>query len=462
MLEYRTKTTRDYRLINNGGRIMNEELIKKQKMIAERAEELYTEGKKLIAQKEFDKAYEYFRESYKMYPRNYTVCFKLFVQSIRNMKYDEAFEYFDALFATSNPYSKMDNNFYLYLLNVITDIPDKYKEYVGKLTKDDIKVNSHDFRYQDATAWNKIRFSAMQGKYTYAIYLLNELNGNANAITIQASITKILLSQAADVEKISRDTLMELTKSKRYNEIIDFLEKKESKQSLSIIDRHVLKVVRQIVDIQNTGIVPEVDIFETKYIREAINAHNYELALSMCKEYNKEHNIVDENNILYLLLVDICELVKKVSLDEEDKIENISLANIINFLINYDLDKAFRILPKYLKSINKESYEFLIISLIKISLIEKDMAFTKPIFILINMDKGVYIFNVIDYIQQYYTALSQNDLEEAEVYLDIIEKSKVLEETSGITDSLLQTLREAKLVRTSNFPKRALKPNSSF
>ena len=53
---------------------MNEELIKKQKMIAERAEELYTEGKKLIAQKEFDKAYEYFRESYKMYPRNYTVC----------------------------------------------------------------------------------------------------------------------------------------------------------------------------------------------------------------------------------------------------------------------------------------------------------------------------------------------------------------------------------------------------
>ena len=255
---------------------------------------------------------------------------------------------------------------------------------------------------------------------------------------------------------------MKLTKSKRYNEIIDFLEKKESKQSLSIIDRHVLKVVRQIVDIQNTGIVPEVDIFETEYIREAINAHNYELALSMCKEYSKEHNIVDENNILYLLLVDICELVKKVSLDEEDKIENISLANIINFLINYDLDKAFKILPKYLKSINKESYEFLIISLIKISLIEKDMAFTKPIFILINMDKGVYIFNVIDYIQQYYTALSQSNLEEAEVYLDIIEKSKVLEETSGITDSLLQTLREAKLVRTSNFPKRALKPNSSF
>lgn len=437
---------------------MNEELIKKQKMIAERAEELYTEGKKLIAQREFDKAYEYFRESYRMYPRNYSVCFKLFVQSIRNMKYDEAFEYFDTLFATSNPYSKMDNNFYLYLLNVITDIPDKYKEYVGKLTKDDVKVSSHDMRYKDATAWNKIRFSSMQGKYTYAIYLLNELNSNANALTIQASITKILLSQAADVEKISRDTLMELTKSKRYNEIIDFLEKKESKQSLSIIDRLVLKVARQIVDIQNTGIVPEVDIFETEYIREAIDAHNYELALGMCKEYNKEHNIVDENNILYLLLVDICELVK----NEENKIESVSLANIINFLINYDLDKAFKILPKYLKSINKESYEFLIISLIKISLIEKDMAFTKPIFTLINMDKDIYVFNVIDYIQQYYTALSQNDLEEAEVYLDIIEKSKVLEETSGITDSLLQTLREAKLVMTSNFPKRALKPNSNF
>lgn len=441
---------------------MNEELISKQKVIVQKSEELYAEGKRLIAEKKYDEAYECFKESYRIYPRNYRVCFKLFVQSIRNMKYDEAFEYYDTLFATSNPYSKLDNNFYLYLLNVITDIPDKYKEYVRKLTKDDIKVNPHDARYQNAIEWNKIRFNAMQGKYAYAIYLLNELNNDGSALTIQASITKILLSQAANVEKINKDTLMELTKSKRYSEIIDFLEKKESKQSLSVIDRHVLKVVRQIVDIQNTGIVPEVDIFETEYIREAINAHNYELALSMCKEYNKERNIIDENSILYLLLVDICELVRKVSLDEKNKIEDISLANIINSLVNYDLDKVFSMLPKYLKSINKESYEFLIISLIKISLIEKDMSFAKPIFTLINMDKDIYVFNVIDYIQQYYTALSQNDLEEAEVYLDIIKKSKDLEETSGITDNLLQGLRNAKLVAAYNSKKRKLEPNSSF
>ena len=439
---------------------MEEELIKEQKVLAEKAEELYKEGKRLLAEKDFDKAYDCFRKSYKMYPRNYTVCFKLFVQSIRDMKYDEAFEYFETLFATSNPYSKMDNNFYLYLLNVITEVPDRYKEYVKRLTIDDIKVSIHDSRYQDASMQNKIRISAMQGKLSYAIYLLNQLSNRGDVYSTQLLITKTLLRQAIDVERKNKDTLMELIKNKRYKEIVEFLENKKEKQNLNANDKYILRITEQIIEIQYTNKVPEKTICMSECINEAIEAHDYDLALSICKGYDYKYNINDEDNMVYLLLMDICDLTSKMTLNEEQieivdtkeevskeemsrKEEDTSLENIIGYLVNNDLDNMFSRLSVYLSSINKEKYEFLITSLIKISLIEKDMAFTKPILSLIDISKDTYNFDITKYIQQFYITLAQNKLDEAKIYLSIIERLHDLVDTKISINDLLQALKNA-------------------
>lgn len=439
---------------------MEEELIKEQKVLAEKAEELYKEGKRLLAEKDFDKAYDCFRKSYKMYPRNYTVCFKLFVQSIRDMDYDVAFNYYETLCFTNSPYSKNDNNFYLYLLSIITEVPDRYKEYVKRLTIDDIKVSIHDSRYQDASMQNKIRISAMQGKLSYAIYLLNQLSNRGDVYSTQLLITKALLRQAIDVERKNKDTLMELIKNKRYKEIVEFLENKKEKQNLNANDKYILRITEQIIEIQYTNKVPEKTICMSECINEAIEAHDYDLALSICKGYDYKYNINDEDNMVYLLLMDICALISKMTLNEEQieivdtkeevskeemsrKEEDTSLENIIGYLVNNDLDNMFSRLSVYLSSINKEKYEFLITSLIKISLIEKDMAFTKPILSLIDISKDTYNFDITKYIQQFYITLAQNKLEEAKIYLSIIERLQDLVDTKILIDDLLQALKNA-------------------
>ena len=441
---------------------MKEELVKKQKVLAEKAEELYKEGKRLLAEKDFDRAYDCFRKSYKICPRNYTVCFKLFVQSIRDMNYDEAFNYYETLCFTNSPYNKNDNNFYLYLLSIITEVPDKYKEYVKRLTIDDIKVSIHDSRYQDASMQNKIRISAMQGKLSYAISLLNQLSNRGDVYSTQLLITKTLLRQAIDVERKNKNTLMELIKSKRYKEIVDFLENKKEKQNLNANDKYILRLTEQIIEIQYTNKVPEQTICMSECINEAIEAHNYDLALSICKSYDYKYNINDEDNMVYLLLVDICDLISKMTLNEEQleivdtkeevskeemprKEENTSLADIIGYLVNNDLDNMFSRLSIYLSSINKEKYEFLIVSLIKISLIEKDMAFTKPILTLIDISKDTYNFDITKYIQQFYIALAQNKFDEAKIYLSIIEISQDLVDTKISIDDLLQALKNAEV-----------------
>ena len=46
---------------------MEEELIKEQKVLAEKAEELYKEGKRLLAEKDFDKAFKLRNQIYSKY-----------------------------------------------------------------------------------------------------------------------------------------------------------------------------------------------------------------------------------------------------------------------------------------------------------------------------------------------------------------------------------------------------------
>ena len=431
--------------------MMEEELMKEQRLRAQKSEELYIEGTRLLREKNFDKAYEAFRESYRIYPRNFNACFKLFVGSIYNMDYDEAFKYFETLYLTNNSYYQNDNNFYLFLLSIITDIPDKYREHVKNLTLDEVKVNSHDARYQNSSVQNEIRLAAMKEKFDYAIYLLRA-NSKGNALAIQSLITKMLLRQASDAKKASRAALMELISGKKYKEIIDFLESKKSKRKLAVMDIYILDIVNQVVEILDTNKVPEQDFFETYSIKEAINAHNYDLALKLAKEHSAKYNISEQNDLLCALLNDVCELVKRVSSNDKEadieeepvkKEEEPALMDIIGYFIKNDLDNVFSSLTKYLKAINKEKYEFLIVSLTKISLIEKDSAFTKPLLTLIDISKDTYKLNIMDYIQQFYITLAQNKFEEAKIYLNIITRLKDLVGTNVLVDDLLQALKNA-------------------
>ena len=82
---------------------------------------------------EYDKATECFNKCYELDPTHSGTCFQLFLRSITKKDYESAFKYFEVLSDTENPYYSADSNFYLYLLSIITDIPDKHKEYARYL-----------------------------------------------------------------------------------------------------------------------------------------------------------------------------------------------------------------------------------------------------------------------------------------------------------------------------------------
>ena len=57
-------------------------------------DELFRYGKKLIAEKDYDKAIECFKKCYELDPNHSGACFQLFLRSISKKDYEAAFKYF--------------------------------------------------------------------------------------------------------------------------------------------------------------------------------------------------------------------------------------------------------------------------------------------------------------------------------------------------------------------------------
>lgn len=439
---------------------------------------LFYYGKQLIASKEYDKATACFEKCYELNPNHLGACFQLFLRAVQSKKYEEAFTYFDQFYHSDNEYYNNDSNFYLYLLNIITEIPEKHREYAKYLKLEDVKVDFNDKRFNDPYSQNKVRIYALNQRFTLAFKELNELIKQQGRLNVQDIIVRTLLSQAREVQIGLKNNIKKLAIEKKYKEIISYLEQVQKKQHLNVADECILFLAREVSKLEETGIIPEKEIFSTNKLFEAINGKNFEVALELCKNYIKKNNINPSDNAMFILLKDITQLIKvKANKTETQQIvtsptkkaepttintatpqtnivptsSNITFATVIGYLMQYDFDNSFRALREYLNKINKSEYEFLIVDLIKISLIEQDVAFSKPMIALTYISRDNFTFDISEYIQNFYETLAQNRFTEARIYLDIISKSSKLSQNCVLTDGLEQILNITE--KRSNYKK---------
>lgn len=429
-------------------------------------DDLFYYGKQLIASKEYDKATACFKKCYELNPNHLGACFQLFLRAVQSKNYEEAFTYFEHFYDSDNEYYNNDSNFYLYLFSMITEIPEQHREYAKYLKLEDIRVDFNDKRFNDPYSQNKVRISALNQKFTLASKQLNELIKQHGRLSVQDIITRTLLSQAIEVQNELKKNIANLAIEKKYKEIIAHLEKVQEQHHLSTADECILFLAREVSKLEETGIIPEKEVISTNKLFEAINGKNFELALSLSKDYIERNNIDPSDNAMFMLLKDITELTKTKTNKAEAKqvvtspvkkaesvnnnttpqinaspmTSNITFATVIGYLMQQDFDNSFRALRGYLNGINKSEYEFLIIDLIKISLIEQDVAFSKPMIALTYVSRENFTFDISEYIQNFYETLAQNRFTEARIYLDIISKSNKLGQNCVLTDGLEQVL----------------------
>lgn len=392
-------------------------------------------GKRLLRQDPI-KANLCFERCYEMAPNNFDVCQQLFINDIEKENYERALILLDKMYPKEE--CSVERNLYLLLLSMSTNLKDEYKEEAKKIKLVDIKSNPINQPTDQIILENKFKKTIYYQQFIYASKQLTNIINNRGKKTIDDVILRVLLTTSIKNQNKTKSEIIRLIKEAKYEELLDYYKKIEDEHILSKADQYTLDIINDLVKIKKTNKIPQKRDMEITGLFDMIKAKEYEKALQSNIEHNREKNIDNNNNAMFLLLTAITELIK--SKQQEEK-ENIDISAVINPLMSQDIDTALSNLTKYLKTIDNSKYEFLIANLIKLSLIEQDIMYTKPMNVLLLITNKTFEFNVLEYVQKFYEMLSKNQLSEAKIYLDIISKSKELTNINIDTNNLEAALK---------------------
>jgi len=369
--------------------IKDEYLIKKNSYLVVNIKDLFIKGKKMFNKRNLDRAYLCFKKCYELDSTDEPTNFYLFYYSISDGNYDKAFQYFETMNITTNPNYINDNNFYLYMLNFITNVPDKYSEKLKNMRIKDITVDLFDNRYSSIDSANKIRIAMYEKKFSYANTLFSEIIQGENVL-VYNKLIEILINRASDKQKAYENDILNLINKKKYEDIVNYLVNLEEKQNLSEVENWILKLAMQIKEIKTTLQVPEKQAKSHKSFNDVIENKNYFLALKLSYEYNRKYNIDNQNDIIYRLLDDLCNLIEQIN------VANAKFSHVVSYLNNQNYKQAIDVIRLYLKYINQLDKESLVISQIKLDIMMEDKAYKQTIHTLNNISNLDFDMNIVN------------------------------------------------------------------
>lgn len=376
-------------------------------------EHMHQYGKHLITQKNYDEAKKCLEKCYELSPKHSGNCFALFVNSIMNNDYKAAFKYFEGFYKKDDYYCKRDSNFYLFLLNLITTIPDKYKDYVEQFELKDILVANNDKCKANIPLYNEIRTYAFNQRFKQAIQSYEILVKINVKIYSYDAVTNSLLYKAAEVQKTRKRNILNFIKNKDYIGVVNYIESVLKVHEIDLMDKYVLKLTKELLEIKETHQIPEKISSYNQSILVSIDNKDYELALSLTIRRDKKHEVDSNNNSLYLILREINNAIKEIS--SLDDINQLPL-----YLNSSDYNTSVTIIDRYLNKLNKDNYEHLIIDFIKLDMLDKDTSFKRTLNILNDLKSDNFKLDIEEQLRYCYKSLGERNFEKARLYLDIV------------------------------------------
>ncbi len=401
----------------------------------------YKYENKLVGLKQFDKALECLKKIHEINPKYRYATYQLILYYIRNEEYNEAEEYIDDLDSDENKYYHNDYNFLLYLLSLVSTLSKEHQEYVDNLTFDDIKIFEEDKeRHRDIEINNDMRKMLFEKDFYKARNIVTSYMRGLDKVSIQDNYLRILFNAIYDKNDIGRRKIKKLVEDKKYQELVESLEYKQSQMDISLSELYTLKLSRVLFEISSTGIIPEPSKKISHNLFDIIENKRYFTALNMTIKYCKEKGYDPNNNTMYLLLNEICSLINKISAknkkeekDNDSEVDN-TKETIVSLMKENNFDECYELLDKYLEKQGYQKYKAVFIYLIKIGVYKQDDNYTEAYNFLSNIKLVNDKTYVRKYITSFYESLNNNLFEEAELYLNIIRELEIDNKDSIINE----------------------------
>ena len=274
--------------------------------------------------------------------------------------------------------------------------------------------------------------------------------------TLNMEIEKVE-NRRAQTSSVTLTLILELIKNNECERLFALLTTKRQYSTLNYREENLLKLVGDYLDIKKTGKIPPILCTNGSTTSKAIEGNNYGLALELFQNLEKK-GIDNSTNTLYLMLVKITSLIENIKKSPDSGLEvspsSTSIQNEMNEFITIDMifsalthghtDLALTLVHKFLEQIGATCYEFLVVSNIKCSILESDLAFISPMYILVNLKRGTFNFELQPYLNAFYALCDSGEVAEAELCLNIISWSKQILPNNIDINWLHTTLENAK------------------
>lgn len=381
-------------------------------------EPLYKYGVSMLP-KDKKIAYKYLKKCYEIEPHYSDLESKLILLGIHEKDYSQVLEYLK-LDDVKDKFTYTNHRFYLYLLSKLIELPDKYKEIVNNLKLSDIQFLPNEFNQNES--------KTMYRQKIRTLVFHNELFKSYN-IRIEGALTnsdKIIICLLNDiVQKRNQyiDIILQNIRDKNYIKAIEIL---ESIGTLSYNEKTILLLLNKLNIIIAKKIVPQKCDFKSTSVHEAIADENYSWALYLFEKYY-DANKSCENDIIYLLLVNINEEIHKLENNYEESKENeketinpdFICPALVSLLLQHNIEKFMKYMPEYLSAIKKDKYQDIIEYLLELDTLNQDDVFTNTVNFINHLTDDISL-NILEYIQYTMDSIINKKLNHARIYLNII------------------------------------------
>ena len=235
-------------------------------------------------------------------PNHYNALRQRFFVSIKTGDNETALYCYKKIFKKFKNQCRFDALYELYLLSKLIYVGEDLDKELDGLTLRDVRIPLKDTRYKDIELKNQSREKSLHYDFEEAYNMVYAENGASKKLTFQELNVLTLLNRVVSRYENGKN-YAECIEQGRYEDALYSINKKSE---LSKYDKLIIKLLNFII---NPPEEVHVDYNHEYGLWESIEANDFNKALEMSMEYNKDKKIDDSTSPMSNLLREIINML---------------------------------------------------------------------------------------------------------------------------------------------------------
>lgn len=270
-----------------------------------------------IADKAIDKCYEYSKEDFEVLTLKFE---KEFRHDNKKKDYNNSINCIYELLDVADKDEIKDVNTYIFLLSMLTELPEDLRLSAKYFKLHDLTINSQDYRFIDIDNRNSIRKNIFFQKFSNALRDSKRVE-DKNNITYGYDSTLIkMVEQATTRHKRQASIITSLAREDKEEEILLIYEEEQKRRVLTKHEEYIIKLATKLRDIRKNKVVPPINRIKDGRYYDMIDNNDFDGALDRVVEMNKDNPSFLGTSSNYILLCKIKDEINNIK-EKVKKIE---------------------------------------------------------------------------------------------------------------------------------------------